>query len=149
MSAPNPPEAEAVGLPDALVLYDGVCGFCDASVQRLLDVDKAGILHFATLQGATAAGLRARHPELPHDIDTMIFVEHRDGKERVSVRSTALLRITARLGGPWRLLGVGWILPAFVRDAAYRAFAALRYRLFGRLEACRIPAPEERARFLD
>ena len=145
-SPPAPPEVAE--LPDALVLYDGVCGFCDSSVQRLLDLDKTGVFHFATLQGTTAAAVRARHPDLPYDIDTVIFVERCDSEERVSVRSAAVLRITARLGGAWRFLGVGWVLPAFLRDAAYRAFAAVRYRLFGTLESCRIPAPEERARFL-
>lgn len=148
MSTPPRAPPAAAELPEALVLYDGVCGFCDTSVQRLLDLDTDGVFHFATLQGPTAAALRARHPELPHDIDTVIFVERCDGEERVSVRSAAVLRITARLGGAWRFLGVGWILPTFMRDAAYRAFAALRYRIFGTLESCRIPAPEERERFL-
>lgn len=50
---------------------------------------------------------------------------------------------------PWCLLSVFLLLPWFVRDPAYRCFAAVRYTLFGTKEYCRMPTPDVRKRFLD
>jgi predicted DCC family thiol-disulfide oxidoreductase YuxK len=131
-----------------LVLFDGVCGFCDATVRWLLDRDSEGRLHFAALQGETAAALRRRHPEIPDAIDALVYVDATDGSERVYLRSEAVFRIWAEVE-PTRPL-LRWLrrLPRPLTDLGYRLFARLRYRLFGRVDACRVPSPEERARFL-
>jgi len=133
---------------ERLVLYDGVCGFCDSMVQWLLARD-GGRFRYAPLQGRAAAELRARHPEIPGDLHTMVYVEVRDGTERVHLRSDAVLAMLQELGRPWRWLA--WLrwLPRGLRDLGYRLFARSRYRVFGRLDACRVPGPAERARFLD
>lgn len=131
-----------------LVLFDGVCGFCDRMVGWLMARDR-GRLRYAPLQGETAAALRARHPEIPVELETVVYVETEGACERVSLRSEAAFRILGQLRAPWRWLALlGW-LPRSLMDPAYRAFARRRYRLFGRLDECRIPAPEERARMLD
>lgn len=64
-------------------------------------------------------------------------------------QTAAILRLLHALGGPWRLAWLAWLVPAPVRDAAYRAIARRRYRLFGRSAECAVPAPADRARFLD
>jgi predicted DCC family thiol-disulfide oxidoreductase YuxK len=73
----------ALTLPTRLVLYDGVCVVCNRSVQWLLTADRKQRLHFAPLQGAAAAELRRRHPDIPTDIDTIVYVETDGGQERV------------------------------------------------------------------
>jgi predicted DCC family thiol-disulfide oxidoreductase YuxK len=136
-------------LPARIVLYDGVCGFCNGSVRWLIERDVAGCLNYAALQGDTAAELRTRHPEIPNELDTIVFVEIAPGGERVFVRSAAIFRVLRELRGPWRWLApLRFLLPLALWDVAYRAFARRRYRWFGRLEACPIPPPELRARFL-
>ena len=133
-----------------VVLYDGVCGFCNGSVRWLIERDPEARLRYAPLQGETAAALRARHPEIPTELDTIVFVEVRPGDERVWLRSSAVFRVMRELGAPWRWIGcLRWLAPAALWDVAYRAFARRRYRWFGRLEACPIPSPALRARFLD
>ena len=131
-----------------LVLYDGVCGFCDRTVQWLLDVDHSRVLTFAPLQGDTAAAIRTRHPEWPGDLDSIVLVEGSGSDERVSFHTRAVFGICARLGWPWRALGLLRWVPSFVADPFYKAFARVRYRIFGTLDACRMPRPDERARFL-
>lgn len=134
-------------LPDKLVLYDGVCGLCDKTVQFALEHDPKGVLRFATLQGETGATVRARHPAL-EGVDSVVFVEREGDTERVTVRSKAIFRMAAHLEGGVRALSVFSILPGFLADAAYDLVARVRYRIFGKLDQCRIPRPEERARFL-
>ncbi|MEC7946973.1 MAG: DCC1-like thiol-disulfide oxidoreductase family protein [Myxococcota bacterium] len=131
-------------LPPRLVLFDGECGLCDASVQWLLEHDPAGHLRFSPLQGQTAAVVRARGG-WPEGLDSIVFVE--DGC-RLSWRSTAAVRIARTLPWPWRLLAAVWLVPRPLRDLAYRMLAALRYRVWGRRDACRLPDDGEAARFL-
>ena len=132
-----------------LVLYDGVCGFCDAAVQWLIERDPHGRLCFAPLQGKLASELRARHPSIPERLDTFVFVEARDGAERIALRSRGVIAACSLLDPqPVWLRWLRWV-PRPLADLGYRLFARLRYRLFGRRDACRLPTPDERARFLD
>ena len=138
-------------MPDGpVLLYDGLCGFCDGTVQFILEHDRHGTLRFATLQGEYARGVIARHPEL-QGVDSLVLVEPADDStsERVSVRSAGALRLARYLGGPWHLARVVAIVPRFLRDWAYDGFARIRYRVFGRYDSCPIPSPEQRARFID
>ncbi len=143
--APSAPLA----LPAHLVLFDGVCVFCEGAVRWIMKRDPDARIRFAPLQGETAAALRRAHPQLPESIDSMVYVESRDGVESIHLRSAAAFRIFAQIRGPWR--GLAWlrILPRFLTDRAYDAFARVRYRLFGKRDVCLVPNPEERDRFLD
>lgn len=133
-----------------IVLYDGQCGFCDRTVQWLLDHDRQGRLRYAALQGPTAREVQARHPRLPPGLDSLILVQtEHGGRERVYWYSRAVVRILWLLPWPWRALAVMVLIPRPLRDLGYRAFARIRFRVFGRLDACRVPTAEERARFLD
>ena len=138
-------------MPDGpVLLYDGLCGFCDGTVQFILEHDRRGTLRFATLQGEYARGVIARHPEL-QGVDSLVLVEPADDStsERVSVRSAGALRLARYLGGAWHIARAVAIVPRFVRDWAYDGFARIRYRVFGRYDSCPIPSPEQRARFID
>ena len=131
-----------------LVLFDGVCVFCDNAVRLLMDRDPRGVFRFAPLQGGTAAQLRERHPEIPEDIDTIVVIETCGEQERVHARSASLLRIVAELPAPWSWLRVFGVLPGALLDLLYAGFARVRYRVFGRMDTCRVPTADERARIL-
>jgi predicted DCC family thiol-disulfide oxidoreductase YuxK len=135
--------------PGSLVLlYDGRCRFCDGTVQFILKHDPQGAMQFAPLEGAFGQGIVERLPALS-GIDSLILLETTDkNRTRVRVRSDAALAVARYLGWPWRLLGVVRVLPRPIRDALYDAFARVRYRVFGRRDACRIPGEAEAGRFL-
>jgi predicted DCC family thiol-disulfide oxidoreductase YuxK len=127
-----------------VAFFDGVCNLCNGTVNFLIDRDRRQRLRFAPLQGSTFAGLLARHPDLG-GIDSFVLW---DGG-RVHVRSSAAVRILMALGGPWRLAGALLAIPRPLRDRLYDCVARRRYRWFGKTEACRVPTPALRARFLD
>lgn len=131
-------------LPPYVTFFDGVCNLCSGAVNFLLDHDRAGRLRFAPLQGPTFAALAGEHPEL-RGVDSFVLW---DGA-RAHVRSSAALRAAAALGGPWRAFTLLLAVPRPLRDAVYDFVARRRYRWFGRRDACRLPTPELRARFLD
>jgi predicted DCC family thiol-disulfide oxidoreductase YuxK len=137
-------------MPDQpVVLYDGVCGFCNHAVQFLLRVDRRGELRFAALQSDFARGVIERHPEL-EGVDSLVYVNHPEAPdESVAVRSDGALHVISHADLPWRWLRVARVVPRPVRDRLYDGFAAIRYRVFGELDTCPLPSPEVRARFID
>ncbi|WP_347156490.1 thiol-disulfide oxidoreductase DCC family protein [Pontibacter chitinilyticus] len=132
-------------LPDrAIVFYDGTCGFCQASIQVVLKYNKRQNLHFAALQSGVLEELvpAAQRPDpLP---DSMLFYE--DGK--LYTESEAALRIARHLNFPLSVLYYFRIIPLSFRNFVYRFIAKHRYLIAGRTEACMLPSPEERARFV-
>lgn len=128
-----------------IVLFDGVCQFCNAGVNFILDHDRQGRIRFAALQSATGQALLAKFGLRRDRLDTLVLVEG----NRFALRSTAALRIARYLDPPWPVLCALLFLPGFLRDGAYELLAANRYRWFGQLDACRVPTPELRERFLD
>jgi predicted DCC family thiol-disulfide oxidoreductase YuxK len=132
-----------------VLLYDGVCGVCNGAVRTILRFDRHGTLRFAALESDFARDIVARHPHL-QGLDSVVFVSNPGrAEETVSTESAALLAVADYLGGYWRLALASRVIPAFVRDRLYAAFAAVRYRVGGRYDTCPIPAPEVRGRFLD
>src|SRR5690349_1647549 len=108
---------------DQVLLYDGLCGFCNKTVQTILQHDRRGTMRFAALQSAYGEAVLARRPEL-QDVDSVVLVERgRGDAERVFIRSDAALRIAAYLGGGWKLLLVFRVVPRAVRDFFYDLFA--------------------------
>lgn len=129
-----------------VLLYDGTCGLCAASVQFVLKRDPAGELRFAALDSAFGQSVVEQHPEL-RGVDSLVWVERPDGaRGRVLVRSGAVLRVAEYLGGAWRMALVLWLVPPFVRDAVYRFIARHRHRITH--DKCLVPTPEQRRRFL-
>jgi predicted DCC family thiol-disulfide oxidoreductase YuxK len=131
-----------------LLLFDGVCVFCNGAVRWLMARDPQARMRFAPLQGETAAALRARHPEIPGALETLVYVEADAAGERVFLRSAGVFRVLALLDSPWRHVAKLRWLPRRLCDALYLAFARRRYRLFGEVDACPIPTPQEAQRFL-
>ncbi len=133
-----------------MLLFDGVCGFCNRAVRTVLRFDRRGSLRFAALDGDFARTIVARHPAIAR-VDSMVFVDEpgRPG-ERIAVRSDAALRVLDYLGGPWKAaLTAARLVPRPVRDRLYDRFAGVRYRVFGKYDTCPIPPPEVRARFIE
>jgi predicted DCC family thiol-disulfide oxidoreductase YuxK len=133
-----------------LVLYDGVCGLCDRTVQFILRNDRRDRFQFATLQGATGAEAARKHGFDPTELSSFILVlDYETPSERAMRKGKAALRVLWELGGAWKLIGWLCVLPKWIVDPVYMLIARNRYRVFGQLEACRIPSPAERAKFVD
>lgn len=132
-----------------VILFDGVCNLCNASVRWVLDRDARAVFDFASLQSVAARRLleAARVDGGTDALPDAIVLIDRDG---VHTGSAAAARIARRLGLPYSLLGaLGTAVPTFIRDPVYRLVARNRYRWFGRRDRCALPAPNHAARFLD
>jgi predicted DCC family thiol-disulfide oxidoreductase YuxK len=131
----------------SVLLYDGLCGFCNTTVQFIIGHESVPTLRFAALQGSFAAGVIERHPALKA-IDSLVWVEGEGASAKVKVRSAAALRVAWYMGGAWRLFMILWLIPRPFRDFAYDQFAQRRFKLFGRYGSCPVPNKAVRDRFL-
>jgi len=142
---------EQVGPQDAVLLYDGLCGFCDGTVRWLLLHDRAGRIYFLTQQSELAQTVFARHgiPKRTEDDRVYLLVHPGTDAEQLLQRSEAIVRAMGLLGGGWRcvaaLLGA---FPRGLRNAVSAAVARNRYWIGGKRTECRVPTAEERVRFL-
>jgi predicted DCC family thiol-disulfide oxidoreductase YuxK len=132
-----------------ILFYDGVCGLCDRLLRFVMRRDRRGAVRFAALQSAFAVETLARHGKDAGRLDTVYVLVDDGGREVVLSEARAILRVLRELGGGWRVFAtVAGVLPTALLNVAYRVVARTRYRLFGRYDSCRLPTPEERARFV-
>ena len=138
-------------LPGPVALLDGECVICHRSARHLMERPGGAELHYAPLQGETAAALRAQVPGFPDGLGTFVLAEpDRDvpGGVRLWLRTDAILRSLELTGDLSRMARVVRRIPRPLRDAAYAVFVRFRYRLFGRKDHCSLPTPTERTLLL-
>ncbi|MBS1492428.1 MAG: thiol-disulfide oxidoreductase DCC family protein [Bacteroidetes bacterium] len=127
-----------------IILFDGVCNFCDSSVNFIIDRDKKNIFKFAALQSEKGQEILEYFSLPKDDFDSFVFIEN----DKVFKKSSAALKIANKLGGIWKIFYPLIVVPKFLRDFFYSLIANNRYKLFGKKDACRIPTPELKQKFL-
>lgn len=127
-----------------VILFDGECNLCNASVDLVMRNDSDGVFRFASLQSDAAERILKPHGRDPDLLGSIILVD--DGVHR---ESAAVLRIARHMDGAWPLLYAFVVVPRFIRDPVYRWIARNRYRWFGKRDTCRTPTPQERERFIE
>ena len=126
-----------------IILFDGVCQFCDKSVQFILKRDLNGKFLFSSLQSDTGIQLRKDY-HIPEELDSIILIEG----EKYHSKSTAALKIVRELRGGWKWLYIFIVIPRPIRDVVYDFVARNRLKWFGEKTACELPPPEVRKRVL-
>lgn len=127
-----------------IILFDGVCNFCNFWVNFIIDRDKKDSFRFAALQSTTGQRILRQFGLKTSNFDTFIMI---DGNDCFS-KSTAALKISKHLPGLWKILFVFIIVPEPIRDFIYDLIAKNRYKLFGKRDVCRIPTEEEQKKFV-
>jgi predicted DCC family thiol-disulfide oxidoreductase YuxK len=127
-----------------ILLFDGVCNLCHGSVRFLLERDRAARFRFAPLQSEFGRALLEHFALDPNELDSIVLIDAAGAHQR----SDAALRSAQLLGAPWSGFRLLLAIPRPLRDAVYEFVARRRYRWFGKKDACPLPRPEWRARFL-
>jgi predicted DCC family thiol-disulfide oxidoreductase YuxK len=128
----------------SIILFDGICNFCNSSVQFIIKRDPTGYFKFASLQSETGQQLLKQYG-VKKEIDSLIVIE----KQNVYIKSSAAIQICRKLTGLWRLFSVLRVFPPIVRDYLYDIVAKNRYNWFGKRDSCMLPTAEMKKRFLD
>jgi len=130
---------------DRVVLFDGVCKLCNGWARFLIRFDRRKRFKLATVQSPEGQAILRFFGMPTGHFETMLLVE---GARRFT-KSSAFIRVAARLPFPWPAAAVVWLVPAFIRDWLYDRVALNRYAIFGRYEACVLPSPDHESRFLE
>jgi predicted DCC family thiol-disulfide oxidoreductase YuxK len=127
-----------------IILFDGVCNFCNSSINFIIDHDPEKHFKFAPLQSEVGQEILAQFNKNTKDFDSVILLKN----NKLYQKSEAAIEITKHLSGAWKYLAVFGILPAFFLNFFYDIVAKNRYKIFGKTETCRMPTVELRERFL-
>lgn len=134
---------------DFIILYDGLCGLCNRLNHFILKRDIEGRFRFASLESEFAKELLNGHGRTTVELDTLYLVrDYATEREELFSKSTAVLLILGELRGYELLIAIVKSLPTVLTDFVYDLIAKNRYRFFGRYEACPLPQPGERERFI-
>ncbi len=128
-----------------IILFDGVCNFCNGAINFVLKQDKKGIFKFAPLQSEAGQRLLQHYNLSMKEFDSFILID----KGKVYKKSAASLRVMNKLPWYWKEAQILRMIPTAFRDAIYDFIAKNRYKWFGKKEQCMVPTPELRSRFLN
>ena len=127
-----------------IVLYDGQCSFCNGATQWIIARDRTAKVSFAAIEGELGQRLIQQF-HIHTNLESLICIDN----NKAYLYSSGAIRITKYLDGAWKLIYLLTIIPPFIRNPFYRLFAKHRFRWFGKQQACLLPTPEIRQRFLD
>ena len=127
-----------------VVLFDGVCNFCNSTINFLIRQDKKGILHFATLQSPSGQQLLKQYGLPLENFESFVVLE----KGKAYTGSTASLKVCRQLPWYWQWTRIFWVVPRPFRDAVYNFIARHRYQWFGKKDQCMLPDEKIKERFI-
>ena len=126
-----------------IIVFDGVCNFCNRVVQIIIRHDPSAQIHFTAQQ--TEAGVKLLHQySIKESISSVVFIT----KGAVYYQSDAVIEIAKLLTGWPSVFKYTIIVPRFFRNYIYQLIAANRYRLFGKQDQCMVPKEEDKKRFI-
>jgi len=128
-----------------IIIFDGVCNFCNSSVNFIIKRDHENVFLFTPMQSKTAQDLIAKYQVKNVGFDTFLLIKN----DECYYRTDAALEITKNLSSFWFMFRIFKILPRKFRDYFYRLFARNRYSIFGKTDVCMIPTPEVKSKFLE
>ena len=130
-----------------LILFDGVCNLCNNSVQYVIKHDKSNQFMLSALQSNTGQDIINKFNIDTTKIDSILL--YHPEKETISYKSSAALLVALKLGFPTSILSIFLIIPPFIRNWVYDFIAKNRYKWYGKKDACMIPTPALKSKFLD
>ncbi len=128
-----------------IILFDGVCNFCNAMVNFIIRQDKNNVFLFSALQSTSGKKLLEQYKIDWKASDSFVVIEN----DKAYQKSNAALKLYNKLPWYWKWTQVFWIVPKFMRDWVYNVIAKNRYKWFGKKEQCMIPTKEVRTKFLE
>ncbi len=128
-----------------IILFDGVCNFCNSSVNFIINRDSEKKILFASLQSETGQKLLKQFNLPTENFTSLVLVSG----DEFFTKSDAGLRIAKMLDGGWKTLYITKIIPRFIRNFIYDLIANNRYKIFGKSDHCMLPTKEVRERFLN
>ena len=128
----------------SVIMFDGICNLCNASVQFILKRDHKKQFLFTSLQSDAAKLLLLQYKVKKNSMDSILLIE--GGK--LYHKSDAVIKICKHLNWPWRIFLIAQYLPESIRNKAYDLIAKRRYQWFGKKDSCTMTIHKYKNRFI-
>jgi len=128
-----------------LILFDGVCNLCNASVNFIIKRDNYQHFKFASIQSDAGKQILLQHNKKKHSLTSIILIYN----NTLYYKSTAILKLLYILGGIYSLSVIGYLIPKKLRDWLYDYIAKNRYKWYGKSKSCMMPSTQLKQRFLE
>ena len=119
-----------------IILFDGVCNLCEASVQFILKHERKNYFHF--LSQSSELGKKLLKEYDLEEVDSIVLVKN----NRAYIYSDAALEVAKNLEDYYKYLYVFRFVPKVLRDMLYKTVAKYRYKIFGKRDSCMLPSIE-------
>lgn len=127
-----------------IVVFDGVCNFCEDSVSFIIARDPDAKFRFVSAQSPIGKDLQGRYGIDAIADETVILIKG----GTIYTHSDAGLEIAKDLKGLWKYLHYAKVVPRPIRHWVYSIIAENRYKWFGQKSECMLPTQDIKARFL-
>jgi predicted DCC family thiol-disulfide oxidoreductase YuxK len=128
-----------------IILFDGMCNLCDATVQRVIEHDKQDVFRFAAIQSDIGQQIIKHIGIDTAKTDSIILYEP---GQAYYYKAEAAMKIARQMGGIYSIVSWFSFLPKWLSNGVYDYVARKRYKWYGRKDECMIPTPELKAKFL-
>lgn len=127
-----------------IILFDGVCNFCNDKVNFIIKNDKKDVFRFVAIQSETGKKI-ITYLGIDSALDSIILYEP---GYAYFIKSEAVFRIIKHLSSSVKLLLLFNFVPLSIKNIFYDIIAKNRYKWFGEMESCMIPTQEVANKFI-
>lgn len=127
-----------------IILFDGVCNFCNDKVNFIIKNDKKDIFRFVAIQSETGKKI-ITYLGIDSALDSIILYEP---GYAYFIKSEAVFRIIKHLSSSVKLLLLFNFIPTSIKNVFYDIIAKNRYNWFGKMEFCIIPSVDIVGKFI-
>ena len=128
-----------------IIFFDGVCNFCNKTVDFLYSKNNKRTIFYASLQSEFAKSFLPKEYLKKEEFNTIYYYSN----GVFHSKSTAVLKALKELRGIYRMLSIFILVPPFVRNFVYDFISKRRHKFFVSLNTCRIQTEEEKIYFLE
>lgn len=127
-----------------IVLFDGVCNYCNDKINFIIKNDKQDVFRFVALQSETGQKI-IKYLGIDASIDSIVLYEP---GYAYFIKSEAVFRIIKHLSSAVKLLLVFNFIPTSIKNIFYDLIAKNRYNWYGKKESCMMPTEEVKRKFI-
>ena len=126
-----------------IVLYDGFCKGCSATVNFSINHDKNNLYKYAPLQSPIGKEYLKKFNWENYDGGCVLIID-----DKIYKGSTVALMVARDMEGIVRHLYYFIYIPRFFRDFIYNFISKHRYLLTGKSNSCHMPTEKTKKKFL-
>jgi predicted DCC family thiol-disulfide oxidoreductase YuxK len=127
-----------------IILFDGVCNFCNATVNTIIKYDTFNHFKFAAQQSEAGQRILKEAGYKVESFNSVLLLKN----NQVFTKTDAVIEVCKLLTGMPRIFIFLQYIPKPIRDFGYSIIAKYRYAFFGKRTVCMVPTTAQKNKFI-